>query len=211
MYDFIKGISVRLDKERSALTIESNSIGYEVFVHENITIAMDENIMLYTHLSVSETNMSLYGFTSRLERDVFRLLLRVSGLGPKLALRIMAAKEAKALLGLLSQGSSDALSELKGLGEKTAKKIILELGKKATKMLLHLAAYGEEAEISHGLAMAYNKTELVAALKDLGYREGEATQASHEALKFFEENAKPSLEELLAVALKQIGEKRSLK
>ena len=118
------------EKTENSLVINCNNMGFEVFVSTN-TIISSGNIgdiaKLYTFLNVKEDEMSLYGFLTKEEKNMFLKLITVSGVGPKLALTVLSGLTLSALSVAIKSADIKLLSTIKGLGKKTAERIALEL------------------------------------------------------------------------------------
>ncbi len=112
------------------IVVEAGGIGYYVNV-SNSTVAkfgkVGEMVKLYTYLAVREDDMSLYGFYSQDEKKMFLRLITVSGVGPKMAISILSASDISTLTTCIISGDSKTLSKVKGIGKKTAERIIVEL------------------------------------------------------------------------------------
>lgn len=111
------------------IVLQSGDIGYELNV-SNVTmasVAMDSNIMLYTYLHVREDELSLYGFATRDEKALFVRLITVSGIGCKVALSMLSSMNSNQLAMAIYNGDIKMLSSIKGLGKKTAERLVLEL------------------------------------------------------------------------------------
>lgn len=128
MYAYISGKLV--DIAEGFVVIDNNGIGYEIGV-SNTTLAqlppMGSNVKLYIYHIVKEDEESLYGFFSTAERVMFCKLIAVSGVGPRMALGILSALSVNALSMAIITGDIKSLSRVKGIGKKTAERIILEL------------------------------------------------------------------------------------
>ena len=137
MIGFLRG-SV-LYKTENTIIIENAGIGYEVHVSEDTFLCLheDDTVQLYIYHHITENGQSLYGFKSMNERRFFMLLISVSGIGPKSALSIMQVP-IDTTLKALSQGNMIALTELPGVGRKTAERMVLELKNKVSG--IHLIA-----------------------------------------------------------------------
>lgn len=132
MYALIEGI---LEDAGSPTVILAGGIGYELWLPERHRLrlpAVGERIRLSTHLQVREDEMTLYGFPSSIEREVFRSLLSVNGVGPRVALAILGDPESERVLGGIAHGDPRPLLAIKGVGKKTAERIVLELEEKAS-------------------------------------------------------------------------------
>lgn len=133
MIGYLKGIIKYVDN--SSIIIDVNGVGYNVYIPTNVlyTIHEYEEINVYTHLDVKEDSMKLFGFLSREELKIFKMLIEVSGLGPKGAMNIMSTYTSKILISLIINKDSDAISKVPKIGKKTSEKIIIELRDKLKK------------------------------------------------------------------------------
>ena len=127
MYAYIKGRIT--EASENTLVIEAGGIGYEVAVSSYTASGTKPgaDTTLYTYMSVREDGIGLFGFSSRDERSVFLKLISISGIGPKLALAILGGMPPKDLGVCIASGNAAALSSIKGVGKKTAERIIVEL------------------------------------------------------------------------------------
>ena len=127
MFAFIKGEVENL--EEGIIVLENNNIGYEILVPADVvsevTIGME--VKLYTYFHVKEDAMTLYGFISREDLNIFKKLITVNSVGPKSALAIMSTLTTSDLIMAIISGDSKAISKAPGVGSKSAQKIILEL------------------------------------------------------------------------------------
>lgn len=156
--------------QRDALVIGLGGLGVRVLAPADVlaTSRAGETIFLYTHLHVREQELTLYGFDSQQDLELYQLLLGVPGVGPKLALAVLSALPADALRLAISQEQPGVLSRVPGIGKKTAEKIVLELKDRI----------GAVEDLPPGLA-ALNEAdaEVVDALTALGYSVVEAQRA----------------------------------
>ncbi len=132
-----------------------------------------EHVRLWTHLAVREDNWSLYGFISQDERAMFRLLITVSGIGPKVALGMLSKAKATELAQLLRLGDEKALTRLPGIGKKSAARLVVELGQRVPEMIE--ASVGSED--GAGASSNGGLTEALAVLAAMGMGPGPAEQA----------------------------------
>ena len=158
-----------LAKQTDSVVVLCSQLGYEIkstprLLHSLPSVG--ERVRLHTHLLVREDEHSLYGFSSAQERELFLLLMRVSGIGPKLALAMIGAQEPDALVLAIKTQDARALSALPGIGKKTAERLILEL----TDRLQHWS-YSGESEPPVPANPAMQDAEL--ALLGLGYSQKE--------------------------------------
>lgn len=179
MISFIRGYVA--DSTESSVILETGGIGYEIFMTGTaIEKAVRESgeILVHTYFHVREDAMQLYGFLSRDDLQVFRLLLGVNGIGPKAALGILAGLTADELRFAVLSDDVKTLSRAPGIGKKTAQKLILELKDKLNAeeaFELKLAHVQEEA--GSEAAAADGSGEAVEALVALGYSSTQALQA----------------------------------
>ena len=131
MISFIKGQLV--SKQEGSVIIETGGIGYEIFISNNTLVNLGEigeNCFIYTHMQVRDDGIILYGFSSTQEKELFNLLTSVTGIGSKLAVGILSGIKLSELILAISSQDSLTLQTIKGLGKKTAERIILELKEK---------------------------------------------------------------------------------
>ncbi|NBR47129.1 MAG: Holliday junction branch migration protein RuvA [Verrucomicrobia bacterium] len=160
------------------VVISCQGVGYEIQIpvttYDRLPKA-GEKVRLLTHLAVREDDHTLYGFFSTGERDLFRLLLHhVSGVGPKTALSILAGTTPQTVRDAVATGDTTTLAKLKGLGKKTAERIVLELRDKLP--ALDALAGGAPSKASPA-PLAGNSQDALLALLALGYKPAEAQKA----------------------------------
>jgi holliday junction DNA helicase RuvA len=131
--------------------------------------ARGHEAVLYTQLLVREDDQSLFGFGSSLERDLFRALIKVNGVGPKLALALLSTIRPDALRGIVEAGNADALTKVPGVGKKTAQRLIIDL-----KGGLDNLSTGPAMAAPAQAGAASPADDAIAALVALGYRPAEA-------------------------------------
>ena len=128
MYSYIKGLAVK--KEENILIVENNGIGYEIFA-SNYTldsiVTMPSEVKIYTHYHVREDQSILYGFSTKEEKNVFNKLIKVSGVGAKMAITILSGIKYSDLTMSIHNSDVTMLSKIKGVGKKTSERIVLEL------------------------------------------------------------------------------------
>lgn len=197
MFDYFKGFIT--DKRRTSkgtfITIEAYNIGYllEVTDRDFMQFTTDEqNIQkAYTHLAHREDAMSLYGFSNKETRDIFQILLSVSGVGAKMAIALLNEFDACDLISLVIDGNFKELTKAKGVGPKLAQKIILELKDKLMKTEL------PKSTSSIPQTQALEDTQAV--LLSLGYDEKEIEDALKKIMPSVEDSS--NSEEVLRKAL----------
>lgn len=205
MIGFIKGTIEEI--EDGALLVDRDGIGFRIFVPSNMTdgsVRTGEQVRLYTHLHVKEGALTLYGFFSRDELEIFRMLTGVSGIGPKGALAILSTLGADDLRFAVLSDDVAYIQKAPGIGKKTAQKLILELRDKFRldeafeKKLAHTEA--ELGRAASDSASARIETDAVEALVALGYSGTEALQA----VRRVEGREEMSSEEILKAALAKL-------
>ena len=164
-------------KELGFAVIECGGVGYGCKTSYN-TIAILGNIgseaMLYTHLYVREDAVELFGFATQQELSCFRLLISVSGVGPKAATSILSDVTPEQFAFLVASGDSKAFTRTKGIGAKTAQRIVLELKDKISSESVSGSISGDAAAFSASSAAPSDTvSEALEALMVLGYTQGE--------------------------------------
>lgn len=133
MYHHLRGKLIELGS--LSAVVETSGVGWNVQVPLSTRLLigdrLGEEVLLYTHLLVREDVLKLFGFSTLEERELFRLLLSVSGTGPKIALQALSAFSVKELIRDLGSGDVDSLKRIKGVGKKLAERMVLELRDKA--------------------------------------------------------------------------------
>jgi len=183
------------------VVVDVNGVGYEVLIPMSTfdrLPAPDGKVKLLTHLAVREDAHTLYGFATAEERDLFRLLCaHVTGVGPKLALAVLSGTTPVAFKGAVVAGDATALARIKGLGKKTAERIIVELRDK-----VGVSAAWEAASAEAALSPEdQHVNDAVLALISLGYKQAEAHKAVKEVLK---RQPQAAVEDLIREALKAL-------
>jgi len=186
-------------KSTQSVIIEAGGIGYEVFVPLSTFYALPEtgervNLNIFTH--VREDALILFGFSTRLEKELFLMLISVSGIGPKLSVNILSGIGPQDLLKAMARGDAVRLQAIPGVGKKTAERIALELKDRATKILGR-----EEIHLEPVTAAADKRLidDSLSALLNLGYSRKSAGRAIEKAQSVIKEM---SLEGLIKEALK---------
>lgn len=203
MFSYIKGELT--EAEAGFIVVETGGIGYRIAVPVSLLDdlpPLGNQVKVYTHLYIKEDIMALYGFFTKEDLTVFRLLLGVSGIGPKGALGILAAISPDDLRFAVLSGDVKSISRAPGIGTKTAQRLIIELKDKLNlQEAFEIKAGHEAARASKGKGKDDQRSEAVQALTALGYSLTDATRAVRGV-----ENAKElSTEEILKEALKGLA------
>lgn len=203
MISFIRGLVA--DTTENAVILENNGIGYEIFMTgssiEQVS-HIDGEVKIHTYFQVREDAMQLYGFLSKDDLEMFRLLLNVNGIGPKAALGVLAGLTADELRFAVLSDDIKTISKAPGIGKKTAQKLILEL---KDKLKLEDAfekklAHEQEAASVSGFLIHDGRQEAAEALIALGYSSTDAMKAVRKVTDVSPDD----VEALLKAALKQL-------
>jgi Holliday junction DNA helicase RuvA len=196
MISFLKGEIVR--KSPTELVIDVNGIGYSVTIPLSTfeKFEKSEGVQtILTHMHVREDAMQLFGFATEGEREIFRLLISISGIGPKMAQGILSGVRVDQLRTAIIEGNIGALTAISGVGKKTAERIIIELRDK-----LGTTEMTTSAVIPSSLQLKA-RSEALIALMSLGHSRATAEQALRIALNETPNGNLP-VEELIRLALR---------
>ncbi|WP_299049631.1 Holliday junction branch migration protein RuvA [uncultured Polaribacter sp.] len=189
----IKGRLV--EKNPTEVVIDCNGVGYLLHISLNTFSKLpdQEAILLYTHLSIREDAHTLYGFISKMEREVFKLLVSVSGVGPSIARTMLSSMTTDEIQNAIGSGNVALIQSVKGIGAKTAQRVIVDLKDKILKT--HTV---DEVSIS---ASNTNKDEALSALEVLGFNK---KQSEKVVSKILIEHPEATVEKLIKLALKNL-------
>lgn len=199
MINFLQGRLV--ESLPTQVTVDVHGVGYEALIPLSSFDKLPQpgsEVKLLTHLAIREDAHVLYGFMTAQEREMFRLLINtVSGIGPKIALNVLSGMNITALRGAVANGDVKALSQISGVGKKTAERIIVELRDK-----IGAAGAWEALSAQRALSPADQKiNDAVLALLALGFKQIEA----HDAVRAMSETLgeKATIEDLVRACLKK--------
>ena len=183
-----------IEKSPTELVVDCNGIGYSVNISLNTysQIGNDENIKLYTYLLIKEDSHSLYGFFKKSERSLFKLLISVSGVGASTARMMLSSLSPSEIISAIMSENVQVVQSIKGIGLKTAQRIILELKDK----VLSLDEVGDES-----LTLNKQSEEASSALEVLGYSR---KQTSKLLSKIISENPGINVESIIKKALNKL-------
>ncbi len=183
MIGYLKGIlaeSQKLPNGRVILTVEVGGVGYDMQINPrtlSVLPAVGDPVKMFTHLQTREDLQVLFGFITRSERDVFRLLISVSGIGPQMGMALLDTLGLNELIQAVVNGNARVLSQTPGVGNKTAERIILELKTKLSEWRQHsgivaptggpVSAVQEDVETML-MALGYSNSEISQALAAVG-------------------------------------------
>ena len=205
MYAYIRGKLAH--KDPTFAIIDVQGVGYEVRISLNTFNALgpDEACMLHTHLYVKEDAQLLFGFAEANEKKLFLDLLSISGVGPSLGLTILSSMDPEEIKAAIVQNDIKTIQRIKGIGAKTAQRIVLELQDRIKKEML---TSGTVPEKIHGIGSgSYNtlRSEALSALVTLGISRTMAEKSIEKAISEWQkknESAELRLEDLIKLALK---------
>lgn len=199
MITFLKGTLV--EALPTQITVEVGGVGYDVLIPLSSFDRLPppgNEVRVLTHLAIREDAHVLYGFMTAAERELFRLLINtVSGIGPKIALNVLSGMNVTALRGAVAAGDVKALSQISGVGKKTAERIVVELRDK-----IGVAGAWEAGSEQRGLSADDQKlNDAVLALLALGFKQNEAHDAVRAAQAMLGGTA--TVEQLVRACLKK--------
>lgn len=203
MYSYIKGELSEIVAENH-IVVENGGIGYNIYIPGQVLSLLPgvgEEVKIYTYLCVREDVFILYGFLTRDDLNVFKLLIGVSGIGPKGALAILSVMSTDDLRFAVLSDDAKAIAKAPGVGNKTAQRLIIELKDKLSleDAFEQKLSHTQEAVSGNGLKGIRN--EAVEALVSLGYSSTEALKV----LRDIEITEDSSVEDILKLALKQMA------
>ncbi|WP_456424271.1 Holliday junction branch migration protein RuvA [Lutibacter sp.] len=184
-----------VEKNPTYVVIEANGIGYWLNISLNTFSLLPDNeaILLYTHLSIKEDSHTLYGFISKTEREIFKLLISVSGVGPSIARTMLSSMTTDEIQQAIGSGNVGAIQSVKGIGAKTAQRVLLDLKDKILKtFIIDEVSFAESNT---------NKNEALSALEVLGFNKRQSEKVLDKVLL---ENKTSSVEILIKKALKNL-------
>jgi Holliday junction DNA helicase RuvA len=184
-----------VEKTPTEVIIDCNGVGYHINIslHTFSLLPTTDFVKLFTFLQIKEDSHSLFGFVEKSERELFKLLLSVSGIGASIARTMLSSLDPKQIINAIASSDVGTIQSIKGIGSKTAQRVILDLKEKVLKV------YNLD-EISMPLHNI-SREESLSALEVLGYQR----KASEKIIdKFLKENPEASVEFLIKQALKNL-------
>lgn len=194
MYDFFNGQIAEINP--TYIVIDCNGVGYTLYISLTTYSKLNgkNSCKIYAHLIVREDIMALYGFADKAEREMFRLLINVSGVGAGTARMILSSLSTNELREAVTGGNLYILKSVKGVGEKTAQRILIDLKGKMDKEEMLIEINGT----SHNTL----RQEALTALNLLGFQKNMSEKAIDKVMKTISENL--TVEELIKQALKNL-------
>lgn len=198
MIGYIKGKVIY--SSEGAVLLENNGIGYEILCSGALyaRLLSDGQGEAYTYLQVKEDGVSLFGFISPEEKSMFQKLISVSGVGPKMGIAILSSMNINDIAVAIANSDVKKLTAAKGLGKKTAERIILELREKVAASDTTVAGEAKTPEPAEKITD--KEEDAVVGLMSLGYTRAESVRAVRRA----EESGAESMEEIIMAALRSM-------
>lgn len=184
-----------VEKSPTDVVIDCNGVGYhlQISLHTFSKLPENESVKLYTYLQIKEDAHTLFGFAEKSEREIFKLLLSVSGIGAGIARTMLSSMEPKSIIKAIATGDVASIQSIKGIGTKTAQRTILDLKEKVLKV------YDlDEVSVSSNNT---NKEEALSALEVLGFNKKLAERVVEKVIK---EQPNASIETIIKQALKNL-------
>jgi len=184
-----------VEKNPTDVVVDCNGVGYLLHISLNTFSSLpdDEAVVLYTHLSIREDAHTLFGFISKTEREVFKLLISVSGVGPSIARTMLSSMTSEEIQNAIATENVALIQSVKGIGVKTAQRVIVDLKDKILKTF-------DIDEVSINTSNT-NKDEALSALEVLGFQRKQSEKIISAIIR---ENADASVEKLIKLALKSL-------
>ena len=184
-----------IEKNPTNIVVECNGVGYSVNIslHTFSQLPSGEHVKLFIHLQVREDSHTLFGFSSKVEREVFRLLISVSGVGASIARTMLSTLSPEQVMEAITQNNIAAIQSVKGIGAKTAQRVVLDLKDKIIKI------YGlDEVSLVSGNT---NRNEALSALETLGFARKQVEKICDDIVN---KNPNASAETIIKQALKNL-------
>ena len=184
-----------IEKNPTNIVLDCNGVGYSVNIslYTFSQLPSGEHVKLFIHLQVREDSHTLFGFSSKVEREVFRLLISVSGVGASIARTMLSTLSPEQVMEAITQNNIAAIQSVKGIGAKTAQRVVLDLKDKIIKI------YGldEVSLVSNNT----NRNEALSALETLGFARKQTEKICDDIVN---KNPNASLETIIKLALKNL-------
>ncbi|WP_306353436.1 Holliday junction branch migration protein RuvA [Flavobacterium sp. '19STA2R22 D10 B1'] len=185
-----------VEKTPTEVVIDCGGVGYHINIslHTYTLLPEVDNIKLFTYLQIKEDSHTLFGFVEKSEREIFKLLLSVSGIGANIARTMLSSIPPKQIIHAIATGDVATIQSIKGIGSKTAQRVILDLKDKVLKVY-------DLDEISISQDNKKNKDEALSALEVLGFQRKAAEKVVE---KIVQQDASASVETIIKQALKNL-------
>lgn len=184
-----------VEKSPTDVIIDCNGVGYfiNISLYTFSNLPESENVKLYTHLLVREDSHTLYGFSSVVEREIFRLLISVSGVGANIARTMLSSLSPEQVMNAIAHNDITTIQSVKGIGSKTSQRVVLDLRDK----ILKVYSMDEDSVVSSNT----NKNEALSALDTLGFARKQVEKVCDDIIKH---DPEASVETIIKQALKKL-------
>ncbi len=184
-----------VEKSPTDVIIDCNGVGYfiNISLYTFSNLPESENVKLYTHLLVREDSHTLYGFSSVVEREIFRLLISVSGVGANIARTMLSSLSPEQVMNAIAHNDITTIQSVKGIGSKTSQRVVLDLRDK----ILKVYSMDEDSVVSSNT----NKNEALSALDTLGFARKQVEKVCDDIIKH---DPEASVETIIKQALKNL-------
>jgi Holliday junction DNA helicase RuvA len=184
-----------VEKNPTYVIVECNGVGYflHISLHTFSLLPSNENIKIYTHLQVKEDSHTLFGFMEKAEREIFLLLISISGIGPSIARTMLSSLNPTQVRNAIANGEVATIQAVKGIGAKTAQRVIVELKDKVLKV-----QDMDEVSLSSNNT---TKEEALSALEVLGFNRRQSEKVVDRVLS---QDTSLSVEDIIKQALKNL-------
>jgi len=184
-----------VEKNPTYVIVDCNGVGYflNISLHTFSLLPNEEPIKIYTHLQVKEDSHTLFGFMEKTEREIFLLLISISGIGPSIARTMLSSLNPNQVRDAIASGDVAAIQAVKGIGSKTAQRVIVELKDK----ILKVQNMGEVSPLSNNTT----KEEALSALEVLGFNRRQSEKVVDRVLS---QDTSLSVEDIIKQALKNL-------
>jgi Holliday junction DNA helicase RuvA len=184
-----------VEKSPTEVVVDCNGVGYLLHISLNTfsSLPKDENVVLFTHLSIREDAHTLFGFINKTEREIFKLLISVSGVGPSIARTMLSSMTSEEIQNAIATENVPLIQSVKGIGIKTAQRVIVDLKDKILKTF-------DMDQVSF-TASNTNKDEALSALEVLGFNRRQSEKIVSSIVK---EHPDASVEKMIKLALKNL-------
>ena len=184
-----------IEKNPTNVIIDCNGVGYfiNISLHTFSAIPEGEALRLYTYLQVKEDSHTLYGFADKMEREIFKLLISVSGIGASIARTMLSSLHPDQVKQAIASGDAATIQGIKGIGAKTAQRVILDLKDKILKVF--------DIDVESAVSSNTTKEEALSALETLGFAR---KQADKVCASILQESPNATVETIIKEALKKL-------
>ena len=184
-----------IEKNPTHVIIDCNGVGYfiNISLHTFSAIPEGEALRLYTYLQVKEDSHTLYGFVDKMEREIFKLLISVSGIGASIARTMLSSLHPDQVKQAIASGDAATIQGIKGIGAKTAQRVILDLKDKILKVF--------DIDVESAVSSNTTKEEALSALETLGFAR---KQADKVCASILQESPNATVETIIKEALKKL-------